>query len=265
MATWKDFVKQAVEFRNGGFVLGRGESPWVAAREHRRLNPGSTLTAAQIMSANPGVGQGRYREGRLYRLPSAQASPASPAAPSRPNNVQAQTGATRNGGARGAGAAPVARTDGRPYPFRLNNPGNMEYSANNPWPGQIARGGVGGRFARYDTPMHGLEAAIGRWMEIIRSRASRGEQTRIPDVVRVYSPGADGNDERQHSSNIASRSGNVSTNDVLDVDNVGQMADLALGIAGAESGPRAQGFFAPHDATNAVINVNPVVIDRLAR
>lgn len=263
-------VKQAVQFSRDGktFTLGDRENPTVVAQEWLRLHPQKGVSthqmAMRILSANPGVSQKAFRSGGTYKMPSTVGGGTGK---TRPRPAQ-----TRNARPQAAGAAPVrppaatvtAQANGGSYPYRLNNPGNMEYSANNPWPGQVGRGGRGRRFAMYDTPHHGLEAAIGRWMEVIRRRASRGEQTRIPDVVRVYSPEADGNDERQHSSNISQRSG-IAADSILDADNVGQMADLSLGIAGAESGPRAQGFFTRQDSTNAVNNIAPVVLRRLAR
>lgn len=260
-------VKQAVTFSGDGrsFVLGKGENPTVAAREWLRMHPqmGSSVhrLAKQILSSNPSVGQGAFRPGRAYMMPQAQSSTGQDRTYVRGTGSPSSTIGV---GGRESGANVGTRSNGRAYPYRLNNPGNMEYSSKNPWPGQVGRGGTRGRFARYDTPMHGLEASIGRWMEIIRSRASRGENTRIPDVVRVYSPASDGNDERRHSSNIASRSG-ISAEDILDADNIGQMADLSLGIAGAESGRRAQDFFTRQDSTNAVNNISPVVLRRIAR
>lgn len=261
-------VKQAVQFSRDGrtFTLGDRENPTVVAQEWLRLHPQKGVSthqmAMRILSANPGVNQNAFKAGGTYRMPSAGGVVAGQVRSVRSDARRSQP--TRKDPAQTRASTGAAHTDVRPYPYRLNNPGNMEYSANNPWPGQVGRGGRGRRFAMYDTPHHGLEAAIGRWMEVIRRRAARGEQTRIPDVVRVYSPEADGNDERQHTSNISQRSG-IAADAVLDADNVGQMSDLSLGIAGAESGPRAQRFFTRQDSTNAVNNIGPVVIRRLAR
>ncbi|HFX8036006.1 TPA: hypothetical protein ACIF5E_004931, partial [Escherichia coli] len=39
--------------------------------------------------------------------------------------------------------------------IRNNNPGNLEYSKTNPWVGQT---GDDGRFAKFETPEHGIRA-----------------------------------------------------------------------------------------------------------
>lgn len=61
-------------------------------------------------------------------------------------------------GSRRATAGGGESPDGNARGLRNNNPGNLEYSQSNPWSGQT---GSDGRFARFETPQHGIRA-LGR-------------------------------------------------------------------------------------------------------
>lgn len=131
------------------------------------------------------------------------------------------------------------------YPGALNNPGNMRFY-NVGWLGEQPADRRRGQFTRFDTPQHGLRAAIRNAMNIGR----RQPQFTIESFVPVYSPGTENNTE-QHTSNIADVSG-IARDAVIDPEDTGQMVDFARGLIQAESGADAANWFTPQEYTNAV-------------
>lgn len=67
--------------------------------------------------------------------------------------------------------------------IRNNNPGNLEYSKTNPWVGQT---GDDGRFAKFETPEHGIRA-LGR---NLLSYQRQGIDT-VNDIINRWAPPSD--------------------------------------------------------------------------
>ncbi|MCS1340536.1 hypothetical protein NX036_25235, partial [Escherichia coli] len=70
--------------------------------------------------------------------------------------------------------------------IRNNNPGNLEYSKTNPWVGQT---GDDGRFAKFETPEHGIRA-LGR---NLMSYQRQGIDT-VSEIINRWAPPTDKND-----------------------------------------------------------------------
>lgn len=70
--------------------------------------------------------------------------------------------------------------------IRNNNPGNLEFSNSNPWQGQA---GSDGRFAKFETPEHGIRA-LGR---NLLSYQRQGIDT-VSDIINRWAPPEDNND-----------------------------------------------------------------------
>lgn len=252
MSQWMDFVKTAAKFANGRVLFERGDNPSRVAAAYNRLNPRRRISAKEIMAANPGVSERGYRAGSSYKMPA---------------GIDAASGssvsARRQASSSASSAAPVAQAGavlrGR-YPGRLNNPGNMEYRANNGWPGQVGRGGSRDRFAMYDTPTDGGTAAIGRWMQIARNQIARGQAPTPLSITEEYSGRAE-NDVDRHAQNIASNTGRSSTAPI-DVNDTGRWVDLARGLFRSESGLRHSQWFTPGEYTNMVNTARSVEDER---
>lgn len=234
-------VKSALSFSADGstFTLDKGDTLSHVARAWNAAHPDKQVTVDKLVSANGGLKPTRYRTGKAYNT-SFPAAPAPEAVPA--SSAPAPRGVYLPGWNTQiiAGKNPVNHS--------LNNGGNVNYSKKHPWPGQIGRGGKRNNLAKYRSIDDGAAASIGVAMGIIRKRSEQGLPTTIPDIVRIYSPGEDGNDEVGHARNIAARSGSISTGDRLDYWDTGQMADLLNGIFLAESGYTVD----PQSRTNAV-------------
>lgn len=111
--------------------------------------------------------------------------------------------------------------------LRNNNPGNIEASDANPWEGQI---GSDGRFAKFETPEHGIRA-LGK---NLLSYQRQGVDT-VTDVVNRWAPASDGNDTNSYISALCKTLG-VGANDQLDMTNPRTLAALCAGIVSHENG-----------------------------
>ncbi|MFS7358977.1 hypothetical protein AB6896_08905 [Rahnella inusitata] len=111
--------------------------------------------------------------------------------------------------------------------LRNNNPGNIEASDANPWEGQT---GSDGRFAKFETPEHGIRA-LGK---NLLSYQRQGINT-VADVVNRWAPAADGNDTNSYISALCKNLG-VGANDQLDMTNPSTLAALCAGIVNHENG-----------------------------
>lgn len=83
MATWRDFVKiaaaigGAVSFSKDGrtFTLPHGKTPTHAVQEWNKAHPDAKISVRQILDANKGVAQNRFRAGKAYPMPQSSRTP----------------------------------------------------------------------------------------------------------------------------------------------------------------------------------------------
>ncbi|HAJ8190544.1 TPA: hypothetical protein HNX15_22510, partial [Escherichia coli] len=91
--------------------------------------------------------------------------------------------------------------------IRNNNPGNLEYSKTNPWVGQT---GDDGRFAKFETPEHGIRA-LGR---NLMSYQRQGIDT-VSEIINRWAPPTDKNDTMSYIKAVCEQLG-VSADEPLD-------------------------------------------------
>ncbi|CAI1026147.1 Uncharacterised protein [Serratia ficaria] len=111
--------------------------------------------------------------------------------------------------------------------LRNNNPGNIEASDSNPWEGQA---GSDGRFAKFETPEHGIRA-LGK---NLLSYQRQGYDT-VSEIVNRWAPDSDGNDTDAYIKALCGALG-VGANDQVDMSNPRTLAALCAGIVKHENG-----------------------------
>lgn len=111
--------------------------------------------------------------------------------------------------------------------IRNNNPGNLEYSKKNPWEGQT---GDDGRFAKFETPEHGIRA-LGR---NLLSYQRQGIDT-VSDIVEKWAPEKDGNDTVAYIKAVCAQLG-VTPDQQLDASNPDTLKALCAAIIQHENG-----------------------------
>lgn len=111
--------------------------------------------------------------------------------------------------------------------IRNNNPGNLEYSKANPWVGQT---GDDGRFAKFETPEHGIRA-LGR---NLLSYQRQGIDT-VNDIINRWAPPSDNNDTTAYIRAVCAQLG-VTANQPLDASNPDTLQALCAAIIKHENG-----------------------------
>lgn len=111
--------------------------------------------------------------------------------------------------------------------IRNNNPGNLEYSKTNPWVGQT---GDDGRFAKFETPEHGIRA-LGR---NLMSYQRQGIDT-VSEIINRWAPPADNNDTTAYIKAVCEQLG-VSADEPLDSSNPDTLKALCAAIIHHENG-----------------------------
>lgn len=119
-----------------------------------------------------------------------------------------------------------ASTDGA-RGIRNNNPGNLEYSKTNPWMGQT---GDDGRFAKFETPEHGIRA-LGR---NLLSYQRQGIDT-VSDIINRWAPPADNNNTDAYIQAVCAQLG-VAPDQQLDASNPDTLKALCAAIIHHENG-----------------------------
>ncbi|MBU9831272.1 hypothetical protein J1779_15150 [Rahnella sp. FC061912-K] len=114
--------------------------------------------------------------------------------------------------------------------IRNNNPGNIEFNDNNSWQGQT---GSDGRFAKFETPEHGIRA-LGR---NLLSYGKQGIDTPAEIIGRWAPPGKDGkeNDTQAYIKSVCAQLG-VKADQPLDLTNADTLANLCNAIMKQENG-----------------------------
>ncbi|ECV7651912.1 hypothetical protein VQ009_003930 [Salmonella enterica] len=111
--------------------------------------------------------------------------------------------------------------------IRNNNPGNLEYSKTNPWVGQT---GDDGRFAKFETPEHGIRA-LGR---NLLSYQRQGIDT-VNDIINRWAPPSDNNNTEAYIQAVCSQLG-VTPDQPLDASNPDTLKALCASIIQHENG-----------------------------
>ncbi|TFO08155.1 hypothetical protein ELX89_16990 [Escherichia coli] len=111
--------------------------------------------------------------------------------------------------------------------IRNNNPGNLEYSKTNPWVGQT---GDDGRFAKFETPEHGIRA-LGR---NLMSYQRQGIDT-VSEIINRWAPPTDKNDTMSYIKAVCEQLG-VSADEPLDASNPDTLKSLCKAIIHHEQG-----------------------------
>lgn len=111
--------------------------------------------------------------------------------------------------------------------IRNNNPGNLEYSKTNPWSGQT---GDDGRFAKFETPEHGIRA-LGR---NLLSYQRQGIDT-VSDIINRWAPPTDNNNTDAYIKAVCDQLG-VTADQQLDASNPDTLKALCAAIIHHENG-----------------------------
>lgn len=111
--------------------------------------------------------------------------------------------------------------------IRNNNPGNLEYSKTNPWVGQT---GDDGRFAKFETPEHGIRA-LGR---NLLSYQRQGIDT-VSDIINRWAPPSDNNNTDAYIQAVCAQLG-VTPDQQLDASNPDTLKALCASIIHHENG-----------------------------
>lgn len=111
--------------------------------------------------------------------------------------------------------------------IRNNNPGNLEYSKTNPWVGQT---GDDGRFAKFETPEHGIRA-LGR---NLLSYQRQGIDT-VSDIINRWAPPSDNNNTDAYIQAVCAQLG-VTPDQQLDASNPDTLKALCAAIIHHENG-----------------------------
>lgn len=114
-----------------------------------------------------------------------------------------------------------------PRGVRNNNPGNLESSSSNPWVGQT---GSDGRFAKFETPEHGIRA-LGR---NLISYQRQGIDT-VGEIINRWAPPSDNNDTAAYIKAVCAQLG-VTANQPLDASNPDTLQALCAAIIKHENG-----------------------------
>ncbi|MDM9304822.1 hypothetical protein [Klebsiella quasipneumoniae] len=133
---------------------------------------------------------------------------------------------TAAGSRRAVAGGGEASADG-PRGVRNNNPGNLEASSSNPWIGQT---GSDGRFAKFETPEHGIRA-LGR---NLISYQRQGIDT-VGEIINRWAPPSDNNDTAAYIKAVCAQLG-VTENQPLDASNPDTLQALCAAIIKHENG-----------------------------
>ncbi|EOC1103883.1 hypothetical protein AAAW41_003069 [Cronobacter sakazakii] len=125
--------------------------------------------------------------------------------------------------------------------IRNNNPGNLEASDSNPWQGQT---GSDGRFAKFETPEHGIRA-LGR---NLLSYQRQGIDT-VNDIINRWAPPEDNNDTASYIQAVCAQLG-VEPNQPVNASDPDTLKALCAAIIHHENGEQ------PYNAQQLSTGVN---------
>lgn len=124
-------------------------------------------------------------------------------------------------------------TDTTPRGLRNNNPLNLRISSN-PWLGKV-KNNTDGAFEQFTSIEYGLRAAMRNISTIVTRRRRQQLLTTVKDLVHVWAPAADNNNEAAYVKTIADKTG-IQPNDEVNIKNRNFLCLLVYGMAWAENG-----------------------------
>lgn len=133
--------------------------------------------------------------------------------------------------------------------IRNNNPGNLEYSKTNPWVGQT---GDDGRFAKFETPEHGIRA-LGR---NLMSYQRQGIDT-VSEIINRWAPPTDKNDTMSYIKAVCEQLG-VSADEPLDASNPDTLKALCAAIIHHENGSQPYSDQQLTDGVSAALGLSTI-------
>ena len=120
-----------------------------------------------------------------------------------------------------------------PRGIRNNNPLNLRIS-NNPWLGKVTHN-TDGAFEQFTTMEYGIRAAMRNVKTIVQRRAKQGQATNVSQLIHVWAPASDGNNERVYCRTIADKTG-IQPYDEINIQDKNFFCLLIYGMAYQENG-----------------------------
>lgn len=131
--------------------------------------------------------------------------------------------------------------------IRNNNPGNLEASSSNPWQGQT---GSDGRFAKFETPEHGIRA-LGR---NLLSYQRQGIDT-VSDIINRWAPPEDNNDTGAYIQAVCAQLG-VGPDQQINASDPQTLNALCAAIIKHENGNQPYSSDQISTGVNAALGIN---------
>ncbi|EHP6080517.1 hypothetical protein ABVS80_001133 [Escherichia coli] len=131
--------------------------------------------------------------------------------------------------------------------IRNNNPGNLEFSNSNPWQGQA---GSDGRFAKFETPEHGIRA-LGR---NLLSYQRQGIDT-VSDIINRWAPPEDNNDTGAYIQAVCAQLG-VGPDQQINASDPQTLNALCAAIIKHENGNQPYSNDQISTGVNAALGIN---------
>ena len=122
-----------------------------------------------------------------------------------------------------------------PRGIKNNNPLNLRKSNNN-WVGKIEPS-KDKAFEQFLTMEHGIRAAMKNIATIVNRRKKNGEETRISDLIHVWAPNSDGNNETAYLA-VVLKKAKFSCDENIDLKQRNQITRLCWAMAIVECGER---------------------------
>lgn len=120
-----------------------------------------------------------------------------------------------------------------PRGIRNNNPLNLRIS-NNAWLGKV-KDNTDGAFEQFTSMEYGLRAAFINIRTIIRRRLQHGSYTTLAQLIHIWAPSSDGNNEAAYVVTVTKYSG-IKANEHIVINNKDQMCALLAAMAHVECG-----------------------------
>ena len=117
--------------------------------------------------------------------------------------------------------------------LRNNNPLNIRKSSNN-WLGKVTQN-TDGCFEQFTTIEYGLRAAFLNIRTIVRRRQAQNMTTTVAQLVRVWAPASDGNNEAAYCRTIFEKS-EIPSSTEIDIANKDFMCRLIQAMCWVEVG-----------------------------
>lgn len=122
-----------------------------------------------------------------------------------------------------------------PRGIRNNNPLNLRKSSNN-WVGKVEPS-KDKAFEQFLTMEHGIRAAMKNMATIVNRRKANGEETRISDLIHIWAPNSDGNNETAYLA-VVLKKAKFSCDETIDLKQRNQITRLCWAMAIVECGER---------------------------